>query len=67
MTQPQNLLDPIDNALVHIEQAMEELAQIPKQGAQAVSVDGIEHVLRGLVERLRSLRDDVVAHAEQSE
>lgn len=66
MTQPSQLLDPIDNALTHVEQALEALGQIPKQGEEAVSVDDIAYMLRMLEERLRSLRDEVAADTERS-
>ena len=67
MTQPPELLGPIDTALTHVELAVEALGQIPKQGEEAVAVDGLEHELRALVERLHCLRDDVAARAERSE
>jgi hypothetical protein len=59
MTSPQHTLALIDAAITRFDQALDALGQIPKTGELSVTVDGIEHELRGLVERLRSLRDDV--------
>jgi hypothetical protein len=59
MTSPQHMLALIDAAITRFDQALDALGQIPKTGELSVTVDGIEHELRGLVERLRSLRDDV--------
>jgi hypothetical protein len=59
MTSPQHTLALIDAAITRFDQALDALGQIPKTGELSVTVDGIDHELRGLVERLRSLRDDV--------
>lgn len=40
MTQPQELLGPIDIALAHVEPALEALGPIPRQGEEAVAVEG---------------------------
>ncbi len=67
MTQPQELLGPIDRALAHLEHATEDLGQILTTGEQTVTVEGIKHELHALVARLHSLRDDVAARVERNE
>ena len=59
MTLPRETLRRIDDAIARFDQALEAVRQIPKQGQASVKVDGIEHELMGLAERLRSLRDEV--------
>jgi hypothetical protein len=61
MTPPQDKLALIDAAIARLDQALDILGQIPKTGEQSVIVDGIEHELRGLAERLQTLRDDVAS------
>ena len=59
MSPLQDTLGPVDAAIARFDQALEALGQIPKTGELSVTVDGIEHELRALAERLRSLRNDV--------
>lgn len=59
MTPPQDTRELIDAAIGRFDQALDALGQIPKTGELSVTVNGIEHELRGLAERLRSLRDDL--------
>jgi hypothetical protein len=42
-------------------------ARFPKQGQRGIAVDGIEHVLMALTERLRSLRDEVAGQGDRPE
>ena len=67
MTPPPDTLGLIDDALGHVDQALDALEPILQEGEQTVTVDGIEHELRGLAERLRSLRDDVAAGDDRAE
>jgi hypothetical protein len=59
VTPDQDSLKLVDDAIAYLDQVLEVLNQIPKKGAHAITVDGIEHELHGLAARLRSLRDDV--------
>jgi hypothetical protein len=59
VTQTQDALRRIDEAITRFDQALEAVRQIPKQGQQGVTIDGIEHELMAIAERLQSLRDDV--------
>ncbi len=67
MTPPQDTLSRIDDAIARFDKALEAVRQIPKEGQQGVAVDGIEHGLTGLAERLRSLRDDVAGDGDRTE
>jgi hypothetical protein len=67
MPSPQNTLGRIDDARAHVDQALDALGQILRAEEQMVTVDGIAHELRGLAERLGSLRDDVAAEDERAE
>jgi hypothetical protein len=67
VTPPQDTLSRIDDAIARFDQALEAVRQIPKQGPEGVAVDGIEHELMGLAERLRSLRDDVAGDGDRTE
>ncbi len=67
MTPPQDMLSRIDDAIARFDQALEAMRQIPKQGQEGIAVDGIEHELMGLAERLRSLRDDVAGDGDRTE
>ena len=59
MTLPRETLRHIDDAIARFDKALEAVRQIPRQGQQAVTINGIEHELVALGERLRSLRDEV--------
>jgi len=67
MTQSRETLSRIDKAIASLDQALEAVRQIPKQGEDGVRVDGIEHGLMSLAERLRSLRDDVAGDSDRAE
>jgi hypothetical protein len=67
VTPPQDTLSRIDDAIARFDQALEAMRQIPKQGQEGIAVDGIEHELMGLAERLRSLRDDVAGDGDRTE
>jgi hypothetical protein len=58
MTRPRESLSRVDDAVARFEQALAALRQIPKDG-HGVAVNGIEHELVALIERLRALRDEV--------
>jgi hypothetical protein len=55
----------IDEATAHVDRAREALGQVPKRGGQTVAVDGLQHELRALAERLRALRDDVAGEMDR--
>jgi hypothetical protein len=59
VTAAEDTLSRIDDAIARFDQALEAVRQIPKQGQQGVTIDGIEHELMAIAERLQSLRDDV--------
>ena len=67
MTPPQETLSRIDDAIARFDQALEAVRQIPKQGQEGVNIDGIEHGLRALAERLQALRDDVAGKDDRAE
>jgi len=59
VTAAQDVLRRIDDAVARFEQALEAVRQIPSQGQDGVTIDGIEHELIPLIERLKSLREEV--------
>ncbi len=59
MTRPRGKLRLIDDATERFEQALEAVRQIPKEGEQGVKLDGIEHELMAVTERLQSLREEM--------
>jgi hypothetical protein len=67
VTPSQDTLSRIDDAITRFEQALKAVRQIPKQGQDGVKVDGIEHELVALAERLQSLRDDVAGEGDREE
>jgi hypothetical protein len=67
VTPPQDRLSRIDDAIARFEQALKAVRQIPKRGQEGVTVDGIEHELIALAERLQSLRDDVAGDGDRDE
>jgi hypothetical protein len=67
MTRSPNTLRLIDDAIARFDQALEAVRQIPKEGEQGVTVDGIEHELTATAERLRSLRDEVAGKGDGGE
>ena len=66
MTPPDDILSRIDEAIARLEQALEAVRQIPKQGQDGVRVDGIEHELMAIAERLQSLRDDIAGAGDRT-
>ena len=66
MTPPEDTFGRIDDAIGRFEQALEAVRQIPKQGEEGVKLDGIEHELMALTERLQSLRDDVAGDGDRA-
>ncbi len=48
----------IDDAIARFEQALEAVRQIPRDN-HGVTLNGIEHELAPLLERLRTLREEV--------
>jgi hypothetical protein len=67
VTPPRDTLSRIDDAIARFEQALRAVRQIPKQGQHGVAVDGIEHELMALTERLQSLRDDIAGEGDRAE
>ena len=59
MTPPQDTLRRIDDAIARFDKALEAVRKIPRQGQEAVAVNGIEHELVALAKRLQALRDEV--------
>jgi hypothetical protein len=66
VTPPDDTLSRIDEALARFEQALEAVRQIPKRGQDGVRVDGIEHELMAVAERLQSLRDDIAGDGDRA-
>jgi hypothetical protein len=65
MPQSQDLLGHIDDVIAHFNQALEAIQQIPKgSGEEVLKLDGIEHVMVRLGERLRSLRAELAADSD---
>ena len=65
MTPGHDTLSRIDDTITRFEQALKALRQIPKDG-NGVTVNGIEHELLALAERLQSLRDDVAGDGDRT-
>lgn len=63
----QDTINLTEDALAHVDQALDALGQILQEGEQTVTAEGIAYELRGLAERLRSLRDDVAAEDDRAE
>jgi hypothetical protein len=66
VTPPDDILSRIDEAIARLEQALEAVKQIPKQGQDGVRVDGIEHELMAVTERMQSLRDDIAGTGDRT-
>jgi hypothetical protein len=66
VTPPDDILSRVDEAIARLEQALEVVRQIPKQGQDGVRVDGIEHELMAVTERLQSLRDDIAGAGDRT-
>ena len=66
MTPPDDTLSRIDEAIARLDKALEAVRQIPKEGQDGVKVDGIEHELLAIAERLRSLRDDMAGDGDRA-
>ena len=67
MSPSRETLRRIDDAIARFDQALEAVRQIPSQGQQGVTVDGIEHGMIALGERLRSLREDIAGDGDRAE
>jgi hypothetical protein len=61
---PQDTLSRIDDAIARFDKALEAVRQIPRQGQEAVAVNGIEHELLALAKRLQTLRDEVAGDGD---
>ena len=66
MTPPDDTLSRIDEAIARLDEALGAIRQIPKEGQDEVKVDGIEHELMAIAERLRSLRDDMAGDGDRA-
>jgi hypothetical protein len=64
VTPPDDTLSRIDEAIARLDKALEAVRQIPKEGQGGVKVDGIEHELMAIAERLQSLRDDIAGDGD---
>jgi hypothetical protein len=59
MISDHDTLSLVDEAIAHLDQALEALRRIPREGEQALTVDGIAHELHELMPRLHALGDTV--------
>ena len=66
MTPPDDSPSRIDEAIARLEQTLRAVRKIPKQGQDGVRIDGIEHELMALAERLQSLRDDIAGAGDRA-
>jgi hypothetical protein len=66
VTPPDDTLSRIDEAIARLDKALEAVRQIPKEGQDGVKVDGIEHELMAIAERLQSLRDDMTGGGDRA-
>jgi hypothetical protein len=66
MTRTRDTLGRFDDAIARFEQALKALRQIPKD-SHGIALNGIEHELIPLVERLRSLRDELTGEDDRAE
>ena len=64
MTLSRETLRRIDDAIARFDRALEAVRKIPRQGQQAVAVNGIEHEMVALAKRLQSLRDEVAGDGD---
>ena len=67
MTAARDTLRRIDVAVERFDQALEAVRQIPLRDLDGVKVDGIEHELLAVAERLRSLRDEAAGKGDGGE
>ena len=67
MAAPKETLSRIDEAIARVDQALEAVRRIPKRNQEGVRIDGIEHELMTIAERLQSLRDDVAGNGDRPE
>jgi len=58
VTPDQETLRRIDDAIARFEQALKAVRQIPKDG-HGITVNGLEHELIALANRLQTLRDEM--------
>jgi hypothetical protein len=66
MTRSRETLSRTDEAIARFDQALEAVWQIPRRDVDGVRVNAIEHGLMSLVERLRSLRDEVAGDGDRA-
>jgi hypothetical protein len=66
VTLPQDTLSRIDDAIARFDRALEAVRQIPTQGEEGVKVNGIEHELMAIAQRLQSLRDDIAGDGDRA-
>ena len=67
VTAAEDTLSRIDEAIARVDQALEAVRRIPKRNQEGVRIDGIEHELMTIAERLQSLRDDVAGNGDRPE
>jgi hypothetical protein len=61
---PPHTLSRLDEAIARFESALGAVRQVPEQGQDRVKVDGIEHELMAVAERLQSPRDDTAGDGD---
>jgi hypothetical protein len=66
MTRTKGTVGRIDAAIARFEQSLEALRQIPKD-SHGVALNGIEHELIPLLERLRTLREEATGEGDRAE
>jgi hypothetical protein len=60
-------LSRIDDTVARFDRTLAAVRRIPRRGEEGVTVDGIEHGLSALAERLQALRDEVSGDSERAE
>jgi hypothetical protein len=66
MTRTRDTLSRIDDAIARFEQALKALRQIPRD-SHGIALNGIEHELIPLLERLRTLREEVTGAGDRAQ
>jgi hypothetical protein len=66
MTSSRDALGNLDAARRGIRSAQQALGQIPTDTTPRVTIDGIQHELRVLEERLDTLQDDLASAGKQT-
>jgi hypothetical protein len=59
MTQAQDRLGKLDEAMEDIRSSVQALGQVPNEAVPRVTIDGAQHQLLELEQRLRALHEDL--------